>query len=183
MQRLVILATIIVVAAPARADLGAAMVVHASQYAGFKEGGGGVLLEASRRRGRLEPFAELGLSVVSASRGEENLGAGAATSLLGGLRVIPRSYAADEAAIELAIDVFAGGQYIKFSGDRETRPLIGVGAGWQVRFYGRRTVRVMTRIFAAPSVSDRDAPVCRGACPGEARETAYGFMGSIGASW
>jgi hypothetical protein len=182
-QRLVVLAVLAVLGAPAHADVGAAMLVHASSYGGLREGGGGVMLEASRRRGRLEYFGDLGVSMVSATRDTVELGAGLSTSLLGGVRVIARSFAADEAAIELAIDLFAGVQHMRWSDDHLTRPLLGAGLGWQVRLREKKTIRVMTRLFTAPTFGDRDEPVCRGACPEQPRETAYGFMGLLGASW
>jgi hypothetical protein len=182
-HRLVVLAVIAALGSPARADVGASMLVHASSYGGIEEGGGGVMFELSRRRGRLEYFADLGVSVVSGKRGGVALGTGVDTNVLGGVRVIARSFVADEAALELAIDLFAGGQHMRWADAHVTRPQLGAGAGWQVRFREGKTVRIMTRIFAAPTFGDRAEPVCRGACPEEPRETTYGFMGLMGASW
>ena len=183
MQRLVVLAVLAALGAPAHADVGASILVHASSYGGLQEGGGGVMMEVSRRRGRLEYFGDVGISVVSGKRGTEALGTGVDTNLLGGVRVIARSFAADEAAIELAIDLFAGVQHMRWSEEHVTRPQFGAGLGWQVRLREKKTIRIMTRLFAAPTFGDRDEPVCRGACPEQPRETAYGFMGLMGASW
>ena len=183
LQRLIVLAIVAALGAPARADVGASMLVQASSYGGLQEGGGGVMLEVSRRRGRLEYFGDLGISVISAKRGTLAVGTGASSSLLGGVRVIARSFTADEAAIELAIDLFAGVQHMQFSDEHVTRPQLGAGVGWQVRLREKKTIRIMTRLFAAPTFGDRDEPVCRGACPDQPRETAYGFMGLFGASW
>ncbi len=183
MQRLVILAVLAALGASAHADVGASMVVHASTYGGLDEGGAGVMLEASRRRGRLEYFGDLGVSVISGKRGTIGLGTGTDTSLLGGVRVIARSFVADEVAFELAIDLFGGLQQLWWSDEDVTRPLLGAGLGWQVRLNEKTTIRVMTRLYAAPTVSDRDEPICRGACPEQPREAALGFMGMFGVSW
>ncbi len=179
MQRLVVFAVLGALAAPVRADVGVAMVVHASKHATTSDGGGGALLEVSRRRGRLAYFGDLGLSVISAT----NRGGGFDTQLLGGVRVIPRSFVADEVTFELAVDLFAGGELMQFSGDSVLRPMIGGGAGWQVRMNETKTILIMVRLFAAPGFSDPDAPVCRGTCPEADHAPGFGFMGVFGASW
>jgi hypothetical protein len=182
-QRLVVLAVLVALGAPAHADVGASLLIHGSNYSGLSEVGVGVMMEAARRRGRLEYFGDLGVSVVSANRDSVALGAGVGTSLLGGLRVIARSYTADEATFELAIDLFAGVQHLQLAADHVTRPQLGAGLGWQMRYHEKKTMRVMTRLYAAPRLDDRDEPVCRGACPGQLRETSYGFMVLFGGAW
>lgn len=179
MQRLVVLAIVGALVAPARADVGVSMLVRASGHVGASEGGGGALLEVSRRRGRLVYFGDLGLSLVGAA----HRGTGFATQLLGGVRVIPRSFVADEVTFELALDLFAGGEMMHFSGDDVMRPLIGAGAGWQVRMHETKSILIMVRLFAAPALSDPEAPVCRGTCAEDDHETAIGFMGVFGGSW
>ncbi|MEO7093087.1 MAG: hypothetical protein ABI175_07550 [Polyangiales bacterium] len=183
MHRLVVLAIIAALGAPARAEFGVSMAVHASSYGGLEEGGGGVMLEVSGRRGRIEYFGDLGVALVSGRRDGMGLGEAVDATLLGGVRLIAREFRVDEMAFALAIDLFAGGEQIRWSGEDVTRPQVGAGLGYMVGLTGTKKIRIMTRVFAAPMFGERDEPVCRGACPESSREASYGFMGLFGASW
>jgi hypothetical protein len=154
------------------------MLAHAGNLDGVRASSVGGDLEVALSDHRWQYFAELGGG--RAHLGDDIGGLSGRAGI--GVRWIARSARLErEGAIEMTLEAFTGVErYWWDTGAQRTRPDLGAGVGWQLRWFHHITLRSTARVVFAPS--DRDLAVCRGECPARMSTTNAGLMAVIGVS-
>jgi hypothetical protein len=161
----------------------------ASRLAGRSVGGFGPTVDLAIGDGRFQYFLEASLWWASVS-GDN---AKNVTGLEGrggvGVRWLAKSFVMEgDGAIELVLEAFAGvEEFVWNRGGRLTRPDLGAGWAWQVRFRQKQFLfRSFARVYFAPSDPDLATEICRGPCTmttPSASTWSSGLMAGMGVAW
>ena len=171
---------LLVMAAPASADVGVGFFGQATRYADQPNRNLGAAAELSLDRGRTEYFTEL--SIAAVSFGRDFMDGVSGTQYRGGVGVrhIARRISKSHLDVDLAFEGIVALQDIEWSdGSREVRPELDAGFQW--RFTWRdKSMRISLRAFFTPSPTSTLA--CRGPCTSDDAITS-GYMTVMGFGW